>query len=88
MNPPASLCRPQEAYHRDQATAAQLENVRTIAARAAVAWGHEARSAERREARHRKTKLVAGSLAVRKREACEERDRLFSENPDRGFESA
>ena len=64
MNPPASLCRSQEAYHRARAAAAQLENVRIIAAKAANAWGHEAIAAERREARHRKTKLTAGILAA------------------------
>jgi hypothetical protein len=87
MHPSATLCRSQEAYHRDRAAAAQLENVRAIAAKAASAWGKEALDAERREARHRKTKLAADILALRKREARDEPDRWLSENPDRGFET-
>lgn len=76
MNPSASLCRSQEAFHRDRAAAAQLENVRIIAAKAANAWGHEALAAERREARHRKTKRIADAIALQKREAGSEGDRL------------
>ena len=87
MNPSATLCRSQEAYHRDRAAAEQLENVRIIAAQAAIAWRQEALAAERRETRQRKTKLAAEILALQKREAGDERDRLLSENPDRGFES-
>lgn len=87
MNPSATLCRSQEAFHRDRAAAAQLENVRAVAAQAAAAWGHEAIAAERREARHLKTKQIAGILALQKRQAREEHDRLASENPDRGFEN-
>ena len=75
MYPSASLCRAQEAHHRDRAAETSLENVRVIAINAALAWGQEARSAERREARSSR------SLAER-----QERDRLFSENPDRGYE--
>jgi hypothetical protein len=71
MNPSASLCRSQEAFHRDRAAAAQLENVRVVATRAATAWGREALAAERREARHRRTKVIAAILALGKREARE-----------------
>jgi len=78
MNPSASLCRAQEAHHRDRAAETPLENVRVIAINAALAWGVEARSAERREARNLRT------LAARVER--QERDRLFSENPDRGYE--
>ena len=87
MNLTASLCRSQEAYHRDRATAAQLENVRIIAAQAADAWGHEALSADRREARQHRSKLTADILAAQSGEARDAGDRLLSENPDRGFES-
>ena len=76
----SALCRAQEAHHRDRATAAQLENVRTIAAGAAAAWGQEALSAERREARQLRNLATAQA-------ANDERERPFSENPDRGFES-
>ena len=81
MYPSASLCRAQEAHHRDRAAETPLENVRVIAINAALAWGLEARSAERREARN--SRSLAGRQA---REARNERDRLFSENPDRGYE--
>ncbi|MDQ8756743.1 hypothetical protein RCO27_10935 [Sphingosinicella sp. LHD-64] len=87
MYPSASLCRTQEAYHRDRAAVAELANVRAIATNAAIAWGEEALAAERREARNSRTRMGAAVVALRKREARAERDRLFSENPDRGFES-
>lgn len=86
----STLCRAQEAHHVDRAAAAQLDNVRAIATKAALAWGQEALSAERREARHSQAQRVTALAALDKREAREEReerDRLFSENPDRGFES-
>lgn len=78
MNPSASLCRAQEAHHRDRAAETPLENVRAIAISAALAWAQEARSAERREARN--TRNIAARVER------QERDRLFSENPDRGYE--
>jgi hypothetical protein len=49
---PSSLCRAQEAHHRERADGALLDNLRRIAASAAAAWRKEAESAERREARH------------------------------------
>ena len=87
MYPSSTLCRAQEAFHRDRAAGALLENVRIVAGNAAVAWGLEARSAEKREARHLKTRATAEIMAARKQQAGDERARLFSENPDRGFES-
>ena len=87
MYPSSTLCRAQEAHHRDRADGALLENVRIIARDAAVAWGLEARCAEKREARHLRTRATAELVAARKQQAGEERSRLFSENPDRGFES-
>lgn len=87
MYPSATLCRSQEAYHRDRAAGTQLENVRVIATNAAVAWGQEALAAERREARNSQTRMVARLAALKKRETRDACDRLFSENPDRGFES-
>ncbi len=82
MRPSSILCRAQEAHHRERAAGAQLENVRAIAAGAAAAWGLEALSAERREARQDRIRLVAEAAS-----AGVNGDRLFSENPDRGFES-
>ena len=87
MYPSSTLCRAQEAFHRDRASGALLENVRIIAGNAAAAWELEARSAEKREARHLRTRVTAELIAARKQQAGDERSRLFSENPDRGFES-
>ena len=87
MYPTASLCRSQEAYHRDRAAGAQLENVRAIAKKAAMAWEQEALAAERREERHSRTKAIAGILALEKGKARDAQDGLFGEHPDRGFES-
>ena len=86
MNPSASLCRAQEAFHRDRAAGAQLENVRAVAIQAALAWGQEARAAERRETRHLRTKAIAGVLALQQRAARDERDRLAADQPDRASE--
>jgi hypothetical protein len=87
MYPSSALCRAQEAHHLGRAATAPLDNVRAIATKAALAWGEEALSAERREARHGQTKRVAALAALDKSETRAQRDRLFSENPDRGFES-
>ncbi|GAA4822445.1 hypothetical protein GCM10023232_19900 [Sphingosinicella ginsenosidimutans] len=88
MFPSSALCRTQEAYHRDHAACASLANVRLINAKAASAWGEEALLAERREARHDQVRAVADLAAARRQRSREEQDRLTSENPDRGFESA
>ena len=92
MQPSSTLCRAQEAFHRDRAEATSLENVRAIATSAAAAWAMEAMQAERREARGIRTRAVAELIAVQKllvldAEGDEEKERGFSENPDRGFES-
>jgi hypothetical protein len=55
MYPSLALCRTQEAHHRERATGALLENVRTIAAVAANAWGKEALLAQAREVRRDRT---------------------------------
>lgn len=52
MYPSSVLCRAQEALQRDRAAKAVLDNVRSVANKAALAWEREAVSAERREARH------------------------------------
>ncbi|MET0365942.1 MAG: hypothetical protein ABW169_14960 [Sphingobium sp.] len=74
------FCRTQEALQRDRAASAVLENVRLIATQAAVAWGHEAALAQKREDKvdERASLPAAGSRS----EALE--DSFFSENPDRG----
>lgn len=77
MYPSAALCRAQQALQLSRAAAATLGNVRSIAEKAAAAWGVEARLADDRERRQAKT--------VRLRHAKEEATRVFSENPDRGL---
>jgi hypothetical protein len=59
MYPSASLCREQESLQRDRAASASLQNVRIVAERAASAWCIEAVAAEKREARHERTRLIA-----------------------------
>lgn len=88
MYPSSTLCRTQEEFHRARAASATLENVRAVAASAAAAWRQEAVAAERREARGVRTRAVAELIAAQKARAAEEAERGFSENPDRGFESA
>lgn len=84
MYPTAELCRSQQAYHRERARTSQLENVRIVAGKAALAWGAEAEEAERREARRDRTRLIAGVIAAQK-QPVEAGTALYpSENPDRG----
>lgn len=87
MYPSSSLCRAEEARQRDRAAGAQLENVRAIATKASLAWGLEAVAAERREARNHKVRTVANLAMLEKQEVRDARDRLLSENPDRGLKS-
>lgn len=88
MYPSSTLCRTQEEFHRDRAAAATLDNVKTIATRAADAWGQEAAAAEKREARGLRTRATAELMAVQKLEAAADAERQVSENPDRGYEEA
>lgn len=83
MYPTAELCRSQQSYHRERARSSQLENVRSVASKAAIAWGVEAEEAERREARREQTKLIAGLIAGRKQAAAAAVPLYPSENPDR-----
>jgi hypothetical protein len=84
MYPSANLCREQETIQRDRAASTSLENVRIVAERAANAWGAEALAAEKREARHERTREVALNLASMTNDGGE----LPSENPDREFADA
>lgn len=81
MEPSSSLCRAQETYHRDRAASTTLENVRNLAHTAADAWGNQARSAERREARREAARTLADVGLGRKQFHCDEM--IVSENPDR-----
>lgn len=84
MYPTATLCRTQEAIHLDRASGAILENVRTIAAKAAKAWGTEAIAAEEREARGERVRLYRLAHPPTARPS----DYHVSENPDRGLAGA
>lgn len=81
----STLCRAQEAVHRDRAANAPLENVRIIAGKAAIAWGLEAIAADHREARHARTRSIANLVAVQKHRSSVEDEAMFNENPDRGL---
>jgi hypothetical protein len=78
------MCRAQEDFHRNRATNASLENVRSIAVKASAAWGNEALAAERREARRDRVRTLASQMP----HPANEEDREHSENPDRGFADA
>ena len=75
----SAFCLAQQATHTQRAAESSLANVRTIATRAAAAWGVEAVLAARREARVVKRQVAATNLLAIAEEP------LFSENPDRGF---
>ncbi|MGF7152253.1 hypothetical protein FHS96_005924 [Sphingomonas zeicaulis] len=85
MYPSSILCRAQEKLQRNRAAATPLANIRSVAEKAAAAWNLEAVQAEKREQRQDRTRIIALELADTKREQREQRDRSFSENPDRGF---
>jgi hypothetical protein len=51
MSNSATMCRAQEAFHRQRAEQATLENVRAIAINAALIWAQEAKRAEGIEAK-------------------------------------
>lgn len=79
MQPTLNMCRAQEVRQLALAASATLANVKNVAMLAAAAWAKEAAAAERREARHAR-KLTNVALVMPWTS-----DRLFSENPDRGF---
>lgn len=85
----SELCWKQEQEQLARASAATLDNVRTIALRAAAAWRIEALAAEKGEASKaafRKAQL-AGLLTPDDDEGDEDdigNDAIYSENPDRG----
>lgn len=85
MYPSATLCRSQQAYHRERARTALLGNVRMVADKAALAWGIEATAAEIREARRIHTRLTADLIAAAKQEAAPSIEASPNENPDRGL---
>lgn len=83
----ASFCRTQQAIHHARASSAQLDNVRAVADKAAVAWGQEAGIADLREARRLRLHLPVGGAAIE--DPFEDEDNaMFSENPDRGLPDA
>lgn len=54
----STFCRTQENVQRDRAANAVLENIRLVAEKAAKAWGAVALSAEQREARRERTRII------------------------------
>ena len=83
MYPSATLCRSQQAYHLKRAETSLLDNVRTVANKAALAWSKEAEAAELREARRVRTREIADLIASGKLKATDDTDDDPSENPDR-----
>lgn len=83
----STFCRMQENVQRDRAADAVLENIRLVAEKAATAWGTVALSAEQREARRERTRIIAEMAALQNEGIAKEEERLLSENPDRGFEN-
>ena len=79
----ATLCRAQEAIQRERAASAVLDNVRTVAEKAAHVWWLEAKAADIREARKQRALALAERKAARTCTLAS--DRMFSENPDRGM---
>lgn len=81
MQNSSAFCRAQQAHQTSCAAETSLANVRSVATRAAAAWGVEALVAERWEARQIKRQAEAGLVRA------DAADRALSENPDRGFGS-
>lgn len=84
----STFCRMQENVQRERAAGAPLENIRLIAQKAAKAWNSVALIAEQREARRHRIRAAAEAAAAETRRVAMQRDALFSENPDRGFDTA
>lgn len=83
----SNQCRAQELIQRERAEREPLENVRTVALRAALAWGAEAISAEQRETRKRRRLAIAEITQVQLQRTEDETAMPENENPDRGFSS-
>jgi hypothetical protein len=77
----SEFCRAQEALQRGRAAESQLDNVRVVAIRAAVAWEREAIMAESREAKRERENALPEAASPSE----EIEDDIFSENPDRGL---
>ena len=60
----SAFCLAQEALHRERAVAANLDNVRIVAASAAAAWAREAVVALRREGQLGREDRRLGHLVV------------------------
>ena len=83
----ASFCRTQQAIHHARASNAQLDNVRVVAGKAAIAWGQEARIADQREARRLRLHVPVPGVAVTD-PFDDEDNSMFAENPDFGLPDA
>jgi len=86
MHLSSKLCRAQQIYQRDRAANAILANIQTIAAAAATAWEKEALAAEGREDRQIRSRATL-PISLGTPQSDRDRERVFSENPDREFPS-
>jgi len=84
MNLTSDQCRAQEAIQWERAKSDPLENVRIVAKRAAIAWGHEATFLEGREASKRRVRAIAEIMELQRQRTDDDDTETFSENPDRG----
>lgn len=85
MNLTSDQCRAQEAIQWERAKSDPLENVRIVAKRAAIAWGHEATFLEGREASKRRVRTIAEIEKLQRQRTDDEDGKIFSENPDHGL---
>lgn len=79
----STFCRAQEAFQRERAAGAVLDNVRVISFRAAEAWASEALAADRREARRERLRMIACIAALEAERPVDREDAEQNENPDR-----
>jgi len=84
MHPSATLCRSQQAYHRDRAETSPLAAIRTLAQKVATAWSVETEAAEAREARRGRTRLIADTLRWQKQRLIDEEHLHPNTNSDLG----
>lgn len=80
----STFCREQEAFQRNRAASAVLDNVRVVASRAAAAWAYEALAADRREASRERLRMIACIAAVEVERPGDREEAGQNENPDRG----
>ncbi|GGN52444.1 hypothetical protein GCM10011349_25990 [Novosphingobium indicum] len=68
----SAQCRAQEAIQSERAKSEPLENVRVVALRAAIAWGHEASFRENREASKQRARTVAEIMQLQRQRTADD----------------